>query len=291
MKALITGNEGFIGRHFERHLLEGGWEVYGADIADQADARDVFRARGGPHYDLVIHAAAVVGGRSRIEWSPLSQAVNLELDAALFGWARHARPGRVIYFSSSAAYPVAMQGVSRHRRLKESHIDLGAPAQPDALYGWMKLTGERLAALARSEGVKVSVVRPFSGYGEDQDADYPFRAFAERARNREDPFAIWGNGQQVRDFVHADDIVAVVMAMVKGGIDGPVNIGHGEPVSMIELAGRFAVEAGYHPQFRLQRDAPSGVSWRVCDPARMLEICVPQVSLHEGIRRALAAGP
>jgi nucleoside-diphosphate-sugar epimerase len=287
----VTGDRGFIGRHFARHLREEGWEVYGADIADQSDARDVFRARGGPHYDLVIHAAAVVGGRSRIEWSPLSQAVNLELDAALFGWARHARPGRVIYFSSSAAYPVAMQGVSRHRRLKERHIDLDMPAQPDSLYGWMKLTGERLAALARSEGVKVSVVRPFSGYGEDQDADYPFRAFADRARKREDPFAIWGNGQQVRDFVHADDIVAVVMAMAEDGIDGPVNVGHGEPVSMIELAGMFAREAGYEPEFRVQRDAPSGVAYRVCDPARMLGIHVPQISLREGVRRALEHDP
>jgi hypothetical protein len=51
----------------------------------------------------VVHLAAIVGGRSTIEGAPLSVAVDLSLDAELFNWALRTRPGRIVYFSSSAA--------------------------------------------------------------------------------------------------------------------------------------------------------------------------------------------
>jgi nucleoside-diphosphate-sugar epimerase len=238
-----------------------------------------------------VHCAAVVGGRHTIENAPLDQAVNLELDAGLFRWALRTRPGRVIYFSSSAAYPVENQGslipLNGPVRLNEDMIDLDFPRQPDELYGWVKLTGERLARLARHEGLPVTVVRPFSGYGEHQDTAYPFGAFADRARHREDPFTIWGDGQQARDFVHVDDVVDAALAAAEAGIEEPVNIGWGEPVTMLQLAQRFTSAAGYTPGFKLKTTAPAGVSYRVADPARMRKFYQPRVTLEEGIRRAL----
>jgi len=166
-------------------------------------------------------------------------------------------------------------------------IDLDDVRTPDALYGWVKLTGEQLARLARRAGVPVTVLRPFSGYGKDQSADYPFAAFAQRARAREDPFVIWGDGKQVRDFVHVDDVVDAALALAAGGHDGPFNIGLGEPVPMRELARRFTAAAGYDPQIRLMPNAPAGVSYRVCDPARLQKYFTPRVTLAEGIRWAL----
>lgn len=287
VKALITGDNGFIGHHFRDRLERDGWFVDGCDIADVRphDARDVFRFLN-THYDLVVHCAAVVGGRDTIENSPLSQAVNLELDAGLFQWAQRTKVGQVVYFSSSAAYPVRIQN-SGQIQLQESMVDLDHPALPDQLYGWAKITGERLAAVARAEGVRVTVVRPFSGYGEDQSPDYPFAAFAERARNREDPFVIWGDGQQTRDFIHVEDVVGATMAVMASGTEEPVNIGWGEPVSMEQLAHQFCSAAGYSPEFKLLAKAPAGVGYRVCDPARMLEHYKPRIPLAEGIRRAL----
>jgi nucleoside-diphosphate-sugar epimerase len=288
VKALVTGHCGFVGWHFKTRLEADGWEVDGCDIAatNQRDARDLFR-HAVRRYDLVVHCAAVVGGRHTIENAPLDQAVNLELDAGLFRWALRTRPGRVIYLSSSAAYPEHFQRNGQAVRLSEDMIDLDAPRLPDELYGWVKLTGERLARLARHEGLPVTVVRPFSGYGEHQDTDYPFGAFADRARRHEDPFTIWGDGQQARDFVHVDDVVGATLAVAEAGIEEPVNIGWGEPVTMLTLAHLFTRAAGYTPRFKLKKTAPAGVNYRVCDPARMRKLYQPRVTLDEGIRRAL----
>jgi nucleoside-diphosphate-sugar epimerase len=294
--ALVTGASGFVGRHFTRHLRDGGWAVHAIDVCQGPrvtvmDALDYFRGPDPFSYDLVLHCAAVVGGRQVIDRNPLAQAVNLQLDAALFDWALKARPGRVIYFSSSAAYPVHLQTAELGRRLSEDDIswDGRMAGQPDQLYGWAKLTGELLARKALAEGLAVSVVRPFSGYGEDQGGDYPFAAFIDRALRREDLFFIWGDGNQVRDFIHIDDIVGAVMAMYDLGVNGPLNLGTGYGISMRQLALLTCELARYSPEFETVPSAPSGVAWRVADPARMMRVWKPKVMLDEGICRALAA--
>jgi nucleoside-diphosphate-sugar epimerase len=285
VKALVTGSCGFIGRHFTSYLEKRGWDVTGVDIADGRDARSFFAASD-ERFDLAVHAAAVVGGRDVIDNSPLSQAGNLELDAALFRWVMRTRPGRVIYLSSSAAYPV-MHQQGGAEPLREDLIRPGRPHEPDALYGWMKLTGERLAELARSNGAQVTVVRPFSGYGEDQDLCYPFPSFIQRAARREDPFTIWGSGHQIRDFIHVDDVVAATMAVAEAGDSRPVNLGRGIPVSFRELARLVCDAAGYAPALSVIPAAPSGVTRRVADVTRMSRFYQPRVTLREGIRRAL----
>lgn len=309
--ALVTGHAGFIGRHITAALVKDGYYVRGVDLqafdggcgtdSIDMDAREYFREDDGSwvRYDIVVHAAAIVGGRAKIDGDPLALAVNLELDAALFQWAARTRPGRVVYLSSSAVYPVAVQRgdvcgwplerlhMLDPRHLREDDVDLKAPGLPDQLYGWCKLTGERLAALARAEGIPVTVVRPFSGYGEDQSDDYPFAAMAARTRRRDDPFEIWGSGEQVRDWIHVDDICAAILTMVREGISGPVNLGTGRPVSMRELAGMFAAAAGYAPEFKTLPEKPAGVAYRVADVTRMSEFCTPAVSLEEGVARAI----
>lgn len=152
----------------------------------------------------------------------------------------------------------------------------------------MKLTGERLADAYRAQGGRVTVVRPFSGYGEDQSDQFPFGAFRDRARRREDPFTIWGSGEQVRDWVHVDDVVGAVLAAVEQDVDGPLNIATGHGTSMRELAELFATTAGYRPEFETHPERPAGVAYRVGDPTRLHEIYTPRVTLDEGVKRALA---
>jgi nucleoside-diphosphate-sugar epimerase len=294
--ALVTGAAGFVGRHFTAHLREQGWEVDAVDIAyapwltDRIDVLEFF-SWAEASYDLVLHCAAVVGGRQVIDHDPLAHSANLELDAAMFRWAARSRPGRVVYFSSSAVYPVHLQSGRDRARLREDLVDgrlSGTEAGiPDQLYGWAKLTGEHLACRARDAGVAVTVVRPFSGYGGDQDEAYPFPAFIDRALRREDPFLVWGDGRQVRDFIHIDDIVAAVMALADRSVNGPVNLGTGTAVSMGQLARQICDRAGYAPGFEFVPTAPAGVSWRVADPQKMFTVWRPQVTLEQGICRAL----
>lgn len=295
MRALVSGSAGFLGRHFVAELERRGWDVNGWDTATGQCALVGWRYIPDRlcHVDLVVHCAAVAPHRSAIDGKALAVgAGNLELDAAMFQWAARTRPGRVIYVSSSAAYPIDLQNdFARACDLREADIRLDRfnIGTPDAIYGWVKLTGERLAAAYRAQGGTVTVVRPFSGYGEDQSSLFPFGAFRDRARRREDPFTVWGDGTQVRDWVHVDDVVGAVLAAVDKGVDGPVNIATGVGTSMAELAAMFAAEAGYSPRFDYLNDRPAGVAYRVGDPTLLNEVYTPQVTLAEGVKRALAA--
>lgn len=290
-RALVTGHRGFIGRHIAAALAGHDWEVHGIDLHPYGrDAVDLFRKPADylPHHDLVVHCAALVGGRKVIEGQQATLAArDLALDAALFEWAMRARPGRIVYFSSSAAYPMNLQ-TSTAIRLQEDDIDPANPYEPDSSYGWVKLTGERLARWATEEaGLAVHVFRPFSGYGGDQDPAYPFPAYIQRAANREAPFDVWGTGDQCRDFIHVDDIVGAVLAAVEYDVRGPVNLGTGRATSFNELAGLVMDAAGYSTAIRHLPGEPVGAFYRVADPARLLEFYVPRVSLEEGIERAL----
>ncbi|WP_109000781.1 NAD-dependent epimerase/dehydratase family protein [Streptomyces rishiriensis] len=293
MRVLLTGASGFVGRHLHRALLDRGDDVLGLDLAGtvfvrQGDALDFFRTDD-TRYDLAIHCAAIVGGRASIDGSPLGVATNLALDAWYMRWLVRTGTPRAVYFSSSAAYPVALQQPGDVRKLYEEDIDPRFPEEPDATYGWAKLTGEKLAAYAAAEGCRILIPRPFSGYGEDQDEAYPFPAFVARAKRRDDPFEIWGSGDSTRDWIHIDDLVGAVLAGLDADVTGPVNLGWGRATSFDDLARIVCAGAGYRPQLKHRTDAPRGVHHRVCDPGRMLGFYAPQVTLEEGVRRALAS--
>ena len=322
--ALVTGSAGFIGRHVSAQLVAAGWTVHGIDLARPArvtlaethivgDAVQYWRGtssashllawragEGGYYpptrYDLVVHAAAVVGGRSMIDGDPLTlAAVDLELDAGLWRWALRHRPRRVLYLSSSAVYPTVMQG-ELGRPLAEELVELDKArpylGRPDQTYGLVKLVGELLALEARAAGVPVTVIRPFSGYGVDQAVDYPFPAFIARALAREDPFVVWGPGTQVRDFVHVDDVVRMALELVDADVDDAVNIGTGRPCTFLELAELVTSAAGYRPAIVPQLDKPVGVHHRVADTtrARYTYGLEARVTLEAGIADALTRG-
>jgi len=290
--ALVTGDAGFVGRRVAAALDGRGYVVTGVDLTVPrrfTDALDLFREVD-HRFDIVVHAAAVIGGRTMIEGRPFELAtVDLELDAAMYRWALRTRPHRVVYLSSSAAYPVKYQRADLTHCLEEDLIDHRAPmlGNPDATYGLVKLVGERLALEAAGEGLAVTVVRPFSGYGADQALDYPFPSFIERARRRADPFDVWGDGTQVRDFVHIDDVVAATLALVDDDVVGPVNIGTGRPTSFLELAELVTSAAGYRPAIRTNPLAPTGVAWRVADTRLLDNHYTPRITLEAGIAEAL----
>lgn len=293
MRVLLTGASGFIGRHLHRALEERGDHVTAIDLkpgndVHERDALDYFRTSE-VRFDLAIHCAAIVGGRASIDGSPLGVATNLALDAWYFRWLIRARIPRAVYYSSSAAYPVALQQPGEIHRLVETDIDLDLISRPDNTYGIAKVVGEQLAQVAEAEGCRVHVFRPFSGYGEDQADCYPFPAFIRRARERQDPFEIWGDGSSTRDWIHVDDLVGATLAAVDQEATGPINLGWGRATSFDELASLVTTAAGYQPQFKHSPSAPQGVHHRVCDPKRMLDFYQPRVSLEEGIQRALGA--
>jgi nucleoside-diphosphate-sugar epimerase len=329
--ALVTGGCGFVGRHLVRRLLNEDYVLWIVDdlsiglhtdewlprkdkrkeiapgvidyddgrvIFVHGDARDFFSSRIGlgsieePAFGDVFHFAAVVGGRLTIDGNPLAVAIDLALDALCFNWAVQAKPDRLLYASSSAAYPVDLQGEDGAVALKEPDIEFGGRlGQPDMTYGWSKLTGEYLARIAHQHyGLHTACVRPFSGYGEEQDLSYPVPSIALRAAKREAPLTVWGSGLQGRDFVHIDDCIEAALRVLAKIQDGSaINIGSGKLTNFREVARLFATLEGYEPEIKPLEDKPVGVHSRYADISIMKQTLgwQPSISIEEGFGRVL----
>ncbi len=247
-----------------------------------------------PEFSDVYHLASIVGGRALIDGDPMRVATDLGIDAVFFLWATRQpeRIDRVLYASSSAAYPTQLQGEDGFTKLDESMItfDGSTVGQPDMTYGWSKLTGEYLSTLAAKQyGMKVACVRPFSGYGEDQDLSYPVPAIALRVAKHEAPLTVWGTGEQARDFIHIDDCVEAMITILDHVHDGSgVNIGTGVLTSFNTICKTYAKLEGYEPGIKQLLDKPVGVQNRFGDPSRVMSFgWKPKISLEEGLQRVL----
>ncbi|MDQ7818636.1 MAG: NAD-dependent epimerase/dehydratase family protein [Melioribacteraceae bacterium] len=257
------------------------------------DEPDWFKNDYGLNVELgdAFHFAAIVGGRAKIEGDPMAVALDLSIDAEFFNWIAKAKPEHVLYPSSSAAYPINMQTESDAVALKESDINIDGftLGMPDLTYGWTKMTGEFLAKIAaRHYGISIVCIRPFSGYGEDQDLSYPVPAIARRAARKEDPFEVWGSGKQGRDFVHIDDVMDCMFTAMDKIHDGTaINIGSGKLTSFIDLIKLFSSFASYNPTIKPLIDKPVGVHSRYCDMSFVKERIgwEPKISLEEGMKR------
>ena len=285
-------------------------EIYGDDerlLFVEADFRDtLYQLLNSPnyledtlglnidHFADVYHFAAIVGGRAKIDGDPMKVALDLSIDAEFFYWVCRHKPDRVLYPSSSAAYPVDLQTTEGAVALKESDIDFKSNlGTPDMTYGWSKLTGEFLAQIAAKHyGVSIVCIRPFSGYGEDQDLSYPVPAIALRAAKKEDPFEVWGTGKQGRDFVHIDDVIDFIQLLMDNVSDGSAyNIGSGRLLSFIEIIGVFCDIAGYKPEIKQLLDKPVGVHSRYANMDMVTNKFgwKPKISVEEGMRRVYNA--
>lgn len=280
MNILITGHKGFVGKYFWKKLDNVKNNLTGIDIKEGIDCRDFFK-KSDTQFDLVIHLAAIVGGRETIEGKPLAVADNFSIDAEFFQWCLKTKPKKIVYFSSSAAYPTYYQVEGNERKLREDMADFSS--KPDMTYGWSKMIGEYLASFVDN----VYIFRPFSGYGSDQDLNYPFPMYVKRAVEKQNPFEVWGNGKQTRDFIHINDIVDAVLTSLNNPPNGPINLGTGMSTSFLELAQMCMDTVGYKGQIITKPEKPIGCMHRVSDNSKMLFFYTPKISLEQGIWEAV----
>lgn len=313
MRVLVTGGAGFVGRALCRKLWERGDSVTLVDDLSSGqpphlwapldveyeflhmDARRLFAGNTQWQFDLIFHCAAVVGGRLTIDGDPLRVATDLSIDSEFFNWLcrlKH-KPKRVVYFSSSAVYPIAMQRRGQRVNLSETFIDFRGSrlGMPDQTYGMSKFVGEYLAQFAaKNYNIPVVCYRPFSGYSEDQSLDYPFPSIIKRVLGSENPITVWGSGEQERDFIHIDDCVDGVLATMMALQPGEaLNLGTGRATTFTELAKMAGRVFGRAIEVKNDPTKPEGVFSRVADTAKMRRWFEPKITLEEGVLRAVKA--
>jgi len=297
---LVTGGAGFIGAHLVRGLTARGDTVRVLDdlsigsaryldavrceliVSGIGDAEAVASALSG--VDTVVHLAARAGIPDSIA-DPLGTfRANVSWTVELLEAARRAGAKRFILASTNAA-------VGDH--LPPLHEDL--PARPISPYGASKLAGEGyVQAYAASFGMAACAVRFSNAYGSWALHKGSVVPAWIRAAIAGRPILIYGDGSQTRDFVHATDLAAGVIAAIDAepaAIAGQViQLGTGVETSVSQLAEILSDAVGGRVDIRYgparRGDVPRNVS-RISKAADRLG-WTPTVAIEPGIRSTVA---
>ena len=253
MKVLVTGADGFLGRHTVKYLRHRGHDVV-------SYTNDILQGLPFENFDVVIPFAAYVGGRKGIDNNKWLIAKNIELDRLTFEWAeKHCKT--IIYPSSCAGYPLYLQELPGTFMYEEQF----GVAKTFDLYGLSKIISENMLKLTN---VHVHVVRPFSVYGPGQSLDYPLPDIIARARQGE--CSVWGSGTQTRDWVYVDDAVKIFELLLNSKTPTTVNIATGKSTSFTQLAKIvYKLIHGISIPVKTQTEQPEGAGHRVGSTERM----------------------
>jgi nucleoside-diphosphate-sugar epimerase len=312
-RVLITGGASFIGSHLAEMLVQAGAVVTVADdlssgrlehLADiesdiaflKGDLRDVrFAKAAADAQELVFHLAASHGGRGYIETHPVECLNNMLLDHTVFAAACAAKADKIIFASSACVYPTHLQSDKNSRLLlteTDANFDEPGKAFADGEYGWAKIMGElQLRAFCKQFAVSGIACRIFTAYGERENESHAVIALIAKAAARLDPFPIWGDGLQTRNFTYVRDTVTG-MALAGATLSGfeVINVGTDAHHTILELIDEIFFYTKWRPQeIQRQLDKPVGVNSRAADVAKCRERLgwVPSYGLHEGVGRTV----
>jgi UDP-glucose 4-epimerase len=302
MRALVTGTAGFIGSHLTGLLLDRGAQVTGIDCFTDYYARSIKEAnlahslgREGFRFvearlqdaDLrrlldgvthVFHLAAQAGVRK--SWGRDFRTYtenNVDASQQLLESCVGLPIERFVYASSSSIY-----GDNASIPMRED-----ARPQPVSPYGVTKLAAEQLCYLYHvNHGVPTTSLRYFTVYGPRQRPDMGFHRFIRAALSQE-PIALYGDGEQTRDFTFVADAVAATAAAAERGVPGRAyNIGGGSRVSINQVLEMIGHVAGRPLQVRREPAQLGDMRDTFADTALAREDLgfAPSVSLEEGIK-------
>jgi len=310
-RVLVTGGASFIGSHLVDRLVAEGAQVRVADdlssgkLENLSQSLDHVEFREGDlrereltrqvvaDQEVVFHLAAAHGGRGFIDTHPADCASNLVLDGTVIDEAWRAGVDRVCYASSACVYPVNLQEKAPDGNtilLREEWADVftAGAAAADGEYGWAKLMGEMtLKAYWKQHGLKSVSCRLFTAYGERENETHAVIALIAKAFIQMDPYEIWGDGQQDRNFTYVGDIVEGMMRAATAVDDAsPVNIGTTEHIRIVEAARGIFSQTGFTPsELFFDTNKPVGVYSRAADLTRARELLgwEPSTSFAEGL--------
>lgn len=310
-RVLVTGGASFIGSHLvdllvargargirvvddlssgkvdniRAHVEAGRVELVEADLLRPGVAQAAVTGR-----DVVFHLAAIHGGRGFVDLHQAACAQNLTMDGLLVKAAHEAGVDRFVFASSGCVYPNHLQGDVREELYLTEEM-VGPPYDADNMYGWAKLMTElTLKAYHRDFGLKSASCRFFTVYGERGVENHAVIAMIARAFVRQDPFEVWGDGTQIRNWTHVSDIVRGMVLAAERIEDGTaVNLGTEERTRVIDAVHEVLRYTGHEAPIRLLPGMPTGPLNRVASNrlARELLGWEPEVRFLDGLRKTV----
>jgi GDP-4-dehydro-6-deoxy-D-mannose reductase len=251
MKALVTGADGFVGRHLLEHLRDHGDDAVGVDR--ECDVTDVASVRGileSSRPDAIYHLAAMTAVAASFSNPVEYTRVNVLGTKNVLAAASELVPAATVLLVSSAD----VYGVVLPHDLPLVETFRVAPANP---YASSKVEAEHVAHDAvRERGQRVVIARPFNHVGPGQSTDFVVPAIVDRllqaVADGVDEIVV-GDLSTRRDFSDVRDVVRAYRLLVEKGVSGEVyNIASGVDVGLFEIAQRL-VEA-IAPDIRLVTD-------------------------------------
>jgi nucleoside-diphosphate-sugar epimerase len=239
---------------------------------------------------LVFHLAADHGGRGYVDLHQVACANNLGLDSLFFAACHKAGVAKVVYASSGCVYPNHLQ-TNPDEILYLTEDMVGPPYDADNMYGWAKLMAEMtLRAYAAETKMKSANCRFFTVYGDRGHENHAVIAMIARAFVQQDPYVVWGTGEQVRNWTHVSDIVSGMLACADAIDDGTaVNLGTMERTKVIDCAKEVLRYTGHRAPIELHPEMPTGPLNRVADNslAKRLMGWEPKVKFMDGLRQTI----
>jgi GDP-L-fucose synthase len=297
-RVLVTGAGGFLGRSLV-HALEA--RAPGALLAPHSskldlrerDAVRAYLAREKP--DLVVHAAAVVGGIGANRRHPgLFFFENAIMGIQLIEEARRAGVRKFVCLGTICAYPRLTPVPFR-----EEDLWNGYPEETNAPYGLAKkMLLVQLQAYREEYGFAGIYLLPVNLYGPGDHFDLEsshvipamIRKFLDAHESGAREVVLWGDGSPTREFLYVEDAAEGILAAAEryDGA-GPVNLGSGDEISIENLAKLVARETGYGGGIRWDTSQPNGQPRRKLDVTRARELFGWQskVTLTEGLQRTI----
>jgi UDP-glucose 4-epimerase len=300
MRFLVTGGAGFLGAALANRLAADGHAVHVLD--DLSNGRRELLDPGIAFtegdvdnipllwsllqdVDSVYHLAARVSVPQSILHPREYNRVNVGGTVSLMEAMRDTGVGRVVFASSGAVY-----GDQPRQPVREDD-----PPRPDSPYAVSKWSAEQyIHTIGTLWGIETVALRIFNAYGPNQSLPASHAPVVPRFMQQAlggGSIVIFGDGQQTRDFVYVDDVVAALVAAVTArNVNRQViNIGSGQETSIRELVDRIARATGRPAAIITNPQKPGGVPRLAADISRARELLGfrPKVGLDEGLRLTL----
>jgi UDP-glucose 4-epimerase len=301
-RALVTGAAGFIGSHLTETLLNRGYEVRGLDnlssgtldnlsaVSDhdsftfiEGDIRDRNAVEKGiDAVDHVFHQAAVASVQRSFEQPSVVSDINCTGTSMLLEAAKKVGVETVVVASSAAVYGSGGELPKRE----------AMPVAPESPYGLSKQYTEQAAVQIGAEyDVNAVGLRYFNVFGPRQDPGGEYAAVVPKfitLMQLGDRPTIFADGEQSRDFVFVDDVVAANIQAAESGVTGEVfNIARGEQTTINELVDQIneALGTEIEPRYEAPRHGDIRHSVAEISKARDQLGYEPATSFEEGLRR------